>query len=358
MQSAESLMGEVETFVRNGSSDQRINTLRKVAALFLRDPKAYAEEQVALFDNVLERLIDHVEAQALAGLSAELAPIDNAPINVIRRLSRHDEIRIASPVLEKSTRLTEQELADIAGTKSQAHLLAIAGRRRITPVVTDVLVRRGNSEVAQKAAGNAGAEFSTEGYSQLVKRAETDESLADRVANRADLPPQLFQQLVTRASEAVMARLLNHPDAAIRKRLQEVQPMAASQVTKLASDGIQTAQQTIANLVMRSRLPADLVTRIVSQRHVDAILIICKAAQLSWPAAHATLTNAGVIAESDEEALRNCRTDYLKLTSETAQRVIRFMKAREAVSDTDLNRMVREHAGLARRADPATTKLN
>jgi hypothetical protein len=35
--------------------------------------------------------------KALAELSARLAPIDNAPIEVVRRLARNDDIVVAAP---------------------------------------------------------------------------------------------------------------------------------------------------------------------------------------------------------------------------------------------------------------------
>jgi len=86
-------------------------------------------------------------------LSAQLAPIGNAPVNVIQRLARDDEITVAGPVLAQSPRLSPTDLVDIAETKSQAHLLAISGREAIAPMVTDVLVHRGGpARVAGRAA--------------------------------------------------------------------------------------------------------------------------------------------------------------------------------------------------------------
>ena len=78
-----------------------------------------------------------IEGKALVHLSTSLAPIDNAPIEVVRRLSRHDEITIAAPVLGNSTRLSESDLIDIAKSKGQGHLLAISGRASL-PVAAQI----------------------------------------------------------------------------------------------------------------------------------------------------------------------------------------------------------------------------
>jgi hypothetical protein len=54
-------------------------------------------------------------------------PIDTAPLRVVQRLARHDEIAVAEPLLRESKRLGMIDLIEIANTKSQAHLAAIGG---------------------------------------------------------------------------------------------------------------------------------------------------------------------------------------------------------------------------------------
>jgi uncharacterized protein (DUF2336 family) len=124
-------------------------------------------------------------------LSAKLAPVGKAPINVVARLSGYDDIAISGPALEKSDALTDDTLAEIAGTKSQMHLVAVAGRARISEIVTDALIDRGNSEVARRLAANRGARLSKLGFVKLIKRATGDKALAAAIASRTDMPPEL-----------------------------------------------------------------------------------------------------------------------------------------------------------------------
>jgi uncharacterized protein (DUF2336 family) len=77
---------------------------------------------------------------------------------------RDDEhIEVAGPVLVRSARLADDDLIRIAERRSQQHLLAILGRASLGEAVTDVLVRRGDRDVAHAPAGNAGARFSEHG---------------------------------------------------------------------------------------------------------------------------------------------------------------------------------------------------
>ena len=94
-----SLIIELEEAVHSHSAEKRVETLRRVTDLFLGEAERLNDEQIALFDDVLGKLIHRIETKALAELSSRLAPIDNAPIDVIRRLARHDAIIVAGPVL-------------------------------------------------------------------------------------------------------------------------------------------------------------------------------------------------------------------------------------------------------------------
>src|ERR1700720_4718141 len=124
MSAQQSLIIELEEAINIGSAEKRVETLRRVTDLFLNDADRLSETQIGVFDDVLCHLIKRIETKALVGLSGHLAPVDNSPIEVIRRLARNDEITVAGPVLSQSARLTTNDLVEIAGNKSQQHLLA------------------------------------------------------------------------------------------------------------------------------------------------------------------------------------------------------------------------------------------
>src|SRR6266446_5285852 len=102
-------------------------------------PKAPALA-TSVFDQVMNRLVDHIETRTLAEVSARLAPVPTAPAGVIRRLAHDDAISVSGPVLAQSEQLTDEDLVEIARSKSQDHLAKIAIRRHLNEKVTDVLV--------------------------------------------------------------------------------------------------------------------------------------------------------------------------------------------------------------------------
>src|SRR5690606_914889 len=119
-----------------------------------------------------------------------------------------DNISVAGPVIVRSPRLAAPDLISIASTKGQAHLSAIAAREGIGESITDVLVRRGDPDVARKVADNQSARISDGGFTTLVERAEEDGVLAQKVGMRPDIPPRLFRDLLMRATAVVQQRLL------------------------------------------------------------------------------------------------------------------------------------------------------
>jgi uncharacterized protein (DUF2336 family) len=184
------LIAELDSTLQRVSSSQHLTMLRGVTDLFVNGADAYTDEHVALFGDVIGRLLDKADRPALAELSNRLAGIGNAPANVIDRLARHEDIAIAGPILQKSN-VKDPALAEVAGTKGEKHLAAIAGRPEISEAVTDVLVGRCTVETARKVIDNKGAKLSEVGFVKLINRAKTDKSLATAIESRGDLPPEL-----------------------------------------------------------------------------------------------------------------------------------------------------------------------
>jgi len=131
-------MVDVEAAVSAKTTDECMTTLERVADLFVLHAGHVNDDHVAVFDDVLMRLVDAVEKEAKCELGRRLAPLDNAPAHTIRHLAHNDDIAVAAPVLARSRGLSEQDLLDIARTKGQDHLAAMrAGppsrRRSPTP---------------------------------------------------------------------------------------------------------------------------------------------------------------------------------------------------------------------------------
>ena len=197
-----SIVDEVEAAINTGSAEKRLETIKRVTDLFLSSAGNFNNEQIELFDDVLERLIKTIEIRAIADVSArialaemsmQLAPIAQAPPSVVRRLARNDEITVAGPVLQELARLSSEDLVEIAETKGEQHLLAVSGRWWLKEVVTDALLARRYPSVSRRIVNNPGARVSAGGFAIVVAQAESDPELAVETGIRVDLPSRLRQ---------------------------------------------------------------------------------------------------------------------------------------------------------------------
>ena len=188
---AQSLITELDTTLSKASRSKHLTILRSVTDLFFNGAQNYSKDHIAVFDDVIDRLVDKTERPVLIELSTRLAPMRNAPVKVVGHLARNDDFAVAAPVLAKSEVLTDEVLVEIAKTKGQYYLSAIAGRTRVSQNVADVLVERGNSDIARKVAANLGASLSELGYVKLIKRAQGDAELAALITARNDMPDEL-----------------------------------------------------------------------------------------------------------------------------------------------------------------------
>jgi uncharacterized protein (DUF2336 family) len=187
----QSLITELDAALSKATNFRQLEILQRVTDLFMIGADQYNEDQVAIFDDVIARLIENMDQRALSELSARLAGVSNPPKSVVAQLSGSDNIAISGPALEKSGGLSDEALVNIAASKGQKHLKAIAGRLALSEVVTDVLVDRGDSEVSRRVSANLGARLSEMGFVKLINRAKKDRGLADAISSRADLPPEL-----------------------------------------------------------------------------------------------------------------------------------------------------------------------
>jgi uncharacterized protein (DUF2336 family) len=192
MPASQTLITELDETLNKIPDARQLVILKRVTDLFLVGAESYSDEQIAIFDDVICRLIENIGQPALVELSDRLASVDKGPENALARLSSSDNIAVSVPALAKSKALSDRDLLVIAGKKSQKQLAAIAGRANVSETVTDALVELGNAEVSLKVSANLGARISETGFVKLINKAKKDRALATSISNRGDLPEELM----------------------------------------------------------------------------------------------------------------------------------------------------------------------
>jgi uncharacterized protein (DUF2336 family) len=362
----QSIADEIEAAIGGGSTAKCIETAKRVTDLFLVSAGQFSGEQIKLFDNVLERLVKAIEQRAiadiaarmaLAEMSAQLAPIAQAPPSVIRQLAKNDEISIAAPVLQESARLGDDDLIEIAQTKSEQHLLAVSGRWWLKEVVTDALISRRYPSVSRRVVGNPGARVSAGGFAIIVAQAESDPELAVDAGIRVDIPSDLRRQLLKKATEAVRKKLLSRAPphlfeeirnaiasaaASADREMSKVRDFTAATryVTRLTEKGElneatlavfarqRKYEETVVALAALSQSTIDVIRPLMQSLRDDGLLVACKAAKLSWETTAAVLECRYSTGSLGAAQLANARNHFAGITAENARRMLTFWQVR------------------------------
>jgi uncharacterized protein (DUF2336 family) len=354
----ENLLDELQAALAHGTVARRVETLRRVTDLFIGGAVDFSNEQIGLFDDVFQCLMDQIETSAKALLANRLAPIDTAPPLTIRALAFDDLIEVAAPVLSRSERLDDETLIETARNKSQAHLMAISTRRILSGAVTDVLVLRGNDEVIQNTANNPGADFSERGYTRLIDRAAGDDNLATCIGLRPTIPRHLYLKLVAKASVTVRARLeaanpqqvgeittavleatqrarttpsAITPETAIAhaliKSLYEDGRLDEHQVAAFAEGGkFDEANAAIAAL---ANVSVSIAENMMVETQAEGVMILAKVSGMSWSTVRAIINMRDDLSGAERTNLAACKTTYERLRPSTAQQVLRFHRMQQ-----------------------------
>jgi hypothetical protein len=358
---APSLIEELESAMASGSVERRTDMMRRVTDLFINTNQRLSDDQIRLFDDVITHLMSHIEKRAIAELSARLAPLARGPIDTIRQLARDDEIRVSGPVLAQSELLTDADLVEIAGSKSEAHLVRIAQRATLSEAVTDALVERGDIDVANEVAANQGAHFSKASLSKLVLMSDGNDRLTETMGLRADIPSDLFRQLMAHATEAVQQRLVARAKPEAQETIKKVLVDIGAQLGRRSTSqrDLAEAQRSILALgqdteAIRRRLPGfaeghripeliaalsvlsgvaiEIVDRIVHAPSFFGTMVLCRAVGLDWPAAQTVIRGRPGAGRSRAEDIEEAQDEYGKLSAFSAQRLLRFWQVRQKVA--------------------------
>jgi len=344
-----SLIQELQDAISNESAGRRAVALNRVTDLFLEYGALLTAEQIAVFDNLLLGFIEDCEATTLAELARKLARVPFAPTAVVRRLAIHCDTAVASPILTSSERLSNEDLLQVATSRGQEHLLAIAGRFALDAVLTDAIIELGDREVRRRLAANPGASMTRGGFVRLVAASKGDPLLAEKVGLRVDLPAKLLRELLDNATSAVHSRLANRAPAQLRaeiqryvdcisqqtkrdaerprdlcsavdlvKRLEKSRELTEDKVAEFAAD--RQYEAIIATLAAMTSSPIALIEPLMRVHRHDGLITACRAADLSWETTRAVVLSR-LMSAADVD-LAQLHRKYEEMSFSSAKRAL------------------------------------
>jgi len=256
-------------------------------------------------------------------LSLALHTLPDAPHDVVLTLAKDPESTVASPILQFSPVLTDEDLiAVIQSSPMTASLTAISRRLNVGEEVSNALVGTGQVEVIAALLRNDSAQIREETLDAIIEAAPHQSTWHEPLVQRRGLNGDAAMRIAAFVADNLLQKLAKHPDLdpatintlshMVHSRLRreggerpehidgfdpETMRLAQRQVEALASSGrlterhlLQVAGETTVPLIAAAlahlgRLPLGAVAEAIHAASAKGVLAVCWAADMSAEAA-------------------------------------------------------------------------
>ena len=349
---------------RETTSEGRQKLLREVTDMFMSSPPdALNSTEVEYFGDVMGHLVFEMEMKVRQHLAETMSDVDAAPYELIKKFAS-DEIEVARPVLTKSGVLQDVDLIEIVKQCSQEHLMAVSTRDRVSEQVADVLVENGNDQVLGSLAGNAGAELSRNAMETMVTRSgDGDEALNEALVMRDGMPVDLMQKIYNHVSSALREHILSQGVDIDESQIDEMLAETGEWLTKEGGGGKPTeaekyiqrkaqlkqldqalllklmregrVQEFIAGIALLAKIDIPTARQALFDKSGEKLAVVCKALEFDNNAFSQLVGLSNTLGKRDESDKAMLVGVYGRITTESAQRAMRFLRTRQKIKKDD-----------------------
>jgi uncharacterized protein (DUF2336 family) len=279
-----------------GVRERLAHKIGRLAPDLTRDERAHIRD---LTLDVIAILASDRTAKIRQIIAESLKDMTDAPVEVIQRLARDVEIKVAGPILESSPLLSDTELISIIQSKPiQGALEAIARRRRLGMRLTDALVAVAASApdgvlAVTALLKNHNAEIDPKTMDQILDLAPRQRTWHEPLVQRPTLSGGAIRRLASFVSHALLGALKARKgtDPAT------VAAVAATVERRLAEEAQETADETedaAADSGPEPEAPAPEDTEIVDAPVGEAAIIVAIEANQVAAVAAAVARDSGL----------------------------------------------------------------
>ena len=275
----------------------------KISALVPEFSKEDRQKVRALSDKVLDMLARDQAVKVRQIVAEALKDSVDAPPAVIRKLARDIEIQVASPILEHSPLLTDEDLLEIiAGGPIRGALNAIAKRRQLSDklsdgVATAALANPGvESNSVRRLLQNQSAQIREDTLDRILDQASRVPTWHEPLVERPTLPMNAIKRLAAFVSRSLLETLQQRPDLdaatakdvakAVQRKL-EAEGAADNGPPPVGEEAISAAiasgkrDAVAAALARDAKLPAGVVSAILASKSAKAVTALAWRAKLT-----------------------------------------------------------------------------
>lgn len=202
-------LGRLLMLARDEDPQARARLYGSLAGLFESAGATLSPHEREMMAGIMAQLAQQVEMSVRNALAEKLANDPSAPPELILLLA-NDRIEVARPILERTQRITEDDLLGLIQKTTAQHHVSIAGRPDVTERLSAELARSAFAEVVVALLRNHRARISGETMDGLVERSRATEGFQAPLLARPDMSPQHAERMCAFVSQTLQEYILRH----------------------------------------------------------------------------------------------------------------------------------------------------
>lgn len=196
---------DIKELMQDPSPEKRAEVAGKVVTLYHDETIKGREKDVAL--EIMHILARDIEVAVRRAVALSLVDSITVPHELVWKLA-NDVADVASPILQHSTLLTEDDLINIvASTREVVKLVHIAKRDSISVSLSDALMECGEQKAVHTLLLNDGASISEASLIKQWDSLTAAPTLVDALVHRGGLPVGIAEKLFSLVSDELKRHL-------------------------------------------------------------------------------------------------------------------------------------------------------
>ena len=257
---------------KDSSKRGRHQLFNNISDLFMQDEERLSEQEHALIDSILTKLLTEIETTLRQNLAEELADHENVPHGLITLLA-NDEIEVARPILFKSHLLAEPDLIEIIQNRGKEHMLAIAERDDLNTTLSDMLISHGDEDVISHLIENGDAKISRDSMEYLVEESRRIDRFQEPLIARHDIPSDLAHKMFWWVSAALRRHILENFEIDELELNEKIVAAAKTEYRYDIDEKSSNADKLIAELSKRKELNEKFLVQSLRGRQIRLFVI-------------------------------------------------------------------------------------
>lgn len=186
---------------KDPSDDMRAIIAGKIGHHITQVPDSDSEYRLAL--EIANIFLKDSSPKVRFALADEVKESNAVPKSMVLSLANDEDPAVASPVLEYSSQLSEEDILNIIHTTEKViKLISLARRRGVALKIVDALIDKKLDEVNRTLIENDTSEMTDNSFNRIIEDFGHEPDLVKSFMRRTPVPAKAVKRMVERATES------------------------------------------------------------------------------------------------------------------------------------------------------------